>query len=433
MSEDLQKMVGDLTDVVKAASDKADTAVKNGEEYGGEIKSLISKTGELAENIQKITLANEEKAKQDEKLEKLISRIGNNGEEETSAVSKTYHQKMNAYLRKGDKFAPTDAECSDAIKGYLSAELKTEDKDVIYDAMKAMQSGVNADGGYLILPDRRAGIKDIRDFETSPMRSLAEIVSIATDEYEVVIDDDESASGGWVSETQTRLETATAKVGVIKIPVHEQYAQPKVTQKFLDDASINVEQYVANKTNDILVRTENTAFVSGDGASKPKGFLEYAAWSVPKTYERGKIEQISSGSAAAVTYDGLIKLQNSLKAIYSSGAKFMLKRDTWEHILLLKDSQNRPLLRPDLLLNGAELRLLGKGVVFADDMPAVVADSLSIAYGDFGRSYTIVDRLGVRTLRDPYTEKPFVKYYSTKRVGGAVTNFEGIKIQKIQA
>ena len=430
---DLNKLIGDLTDVVKSASEKADMAVKKGEEYDGEIKSLITKSADISESIQKLTLANEEKSKQDEKMEKLISRIGNGGDKKDSPEVKAYHESVNKYLRKGEKFAPTDEICTSAIKAYLSVELNTTDEETLVDATKALQTGVNADGGYLILPDRRAGIKDIREFETSPMRSVAEVVTTASDEYEIIIDDDESASGGWVGETATRSDTDNSQLGKLTIATHEQYAMPKTTQKFLDDATINVEQWVANKTSDILVRTENTAFVSGNGAMKPKGFLTYDAWATNGTYERDKIEQIASESSGAITYDGLIKLQNSLKGIYDNGAAFMLRRSAWEDILLLKDSQNRPLLRPDLLLNGAELRVLGKRVIFADDMPVVAADALAIAYGNFGVGYTIVDRMGIRTLRDPYTSKPYVKFYSTKRVGASVTNFEAIKLQKLEA
>jgi len=188
---------------------------------------------------------------------------------------------------------------------------------------------------------------------------------------------------------------------------------------------------LAGKTDDILTRTENTAFVTGDGAQKPKGFMAYAAWTTNGTYERNKLEQINSGTSAVIKADGLIELQNSLKEVYQAGAIFLMKRSTFGAVAKLKNGNGDYLLNSMMLPQGATTTLLGKPVVFADDIAAASANSLSIAYGNFGVGYTIADRMGIRVLRDPYTSKPYIKFYTTKRVGGAVTNYEAIKIQKL--
>jgi HK97 family phage major capsid protein len=201
----------------------------------------------------------------------------------------------------------------------------------------------------------------------------------------------------------------------------------------LDDSSINIESWLAMKTNDILTRTENTAFVVGNGAAKPKGFLAYDAWAVAGTYERNALEQVSTGSAGAFTADALKEIQNSLKEVYQPSAVWMLKRSSWSDIIKLKDGNGAYLLDTTSMKDGDTMRLLGKPVLFADDMPVKATDALAMTYGDFKVGYTIVDRLGIRVLRDPYTDKRYVKFYTTKRVGGAVTNYESIKILKLSA
>ena len=161
--------------------------------------------------------------------------------------------------------------------------------------------------------------------------------------------------------------------------------------------------------------------------------MSHAAWAVNGTYERNKIEQIVSGTSAVVKADGLISLQNALLEAYQPNAKFLMKRATFGAVSKLKDGTGAYLLNPMMLPQGATMVLLGKPVIFADDIAAIAANSLSIAYGDFQKAYTIVDRMGIRVLRDPYTTKPFIKFYTTKRVGGAVTNYQALKIQKLAA
>lgn len=383
-------------------------------------------------------------------LYKKANRLGRDSED--SFATSSYHKELSQYIRKG--VVPSSDSLNEIAHKYVAKAMDANDehatKNAIYSMvseqgdtqgkgfytfsdMKTMRTGNNPDGGYFTLPDRRTDVSVRRVFETSPMRAICNILTTGNNEVEIPIDDNQSTSGGWVGEEGTISNTAQAQVGLLKIAVHEQYAQPLATQKMLDDAFINIESWLADKTNDILTRTENTAFVSGTGAASPKGFLSYSAWATDGTYERNKLEQIESGTSAVVKADGLISLQNALKEAYQPNAVFLMERATFGAVAKLKDGSGAYLLNNMMLPQGASMTLLGKPIYFADDMETIAADSLSIAYGDFGVGYTIVDRMGIRVLRDPYTSKPYIKFYTTKRVGGAVTNYEAIKIQKLAA
>jgi HK97 family phage major capsid protein len=287
---------------------------------------------------------------------------------------------------------------------------------------KALSVDSDPDGGYLVRAELAAKVIE-KLFETSPIRQVADVISISSDALELYNDSDE-AGAEWAGEAATRSTTTTPQLKMIKVPVHEIFAKPKATQKLLDDAAWNMEAWLQKKLSDKFGRTENTAFVSGNGVAKPMGFLSYAAGT-----SHGQIEQVISGSAATITADGLISLLYSLKAGYQANATFLMQRLTLAAVRKLKDSQNRYLWEPGLNGDGQE-RILGKKVFMADDMPALAADALSVACGDFKQGYQIVDRIGMRILRDPFSAKPFVEFYTTKRVGGGVVNFEAIKIGK---
>lgn len=339
-------------------------------------------------------------------VETAIRRPGATGDEGAKNEDQIAHKAaFNAFIRKG-----VDAGLADIER-------------------KALSVNSDPDGGYLVTPEM-AGIITTRVFETSDMRQVANVMTISTDSVDL-IDDYDEASGGWTSETGAVSTTDTPQLGKLNIPVHELYAQPKATQKQLDDAAVDVEGWLATKIADILGRTENAAFISGDGNGKPRGILSYGAWSVAGTYERNALEEIASGASGAVAADSIISLIYALKDSYRRNAAFMMARSTREDIRLLKQD-NKYLWQPGLQA-GEPDTLAGYRIVSAEDMPAPGASAECIAFGDFRAGYLIVDRLGIRTLRDPYTEKPFVKFYTTKRVGGAVTNFEAIKIYKCGA
>lgn len=311
-------------------------------------------------------------------------------------------------------------EHSNAFTNYLR---KGVEGDLCNLETKALSVSSDRDGGYLVSPQMSENI--VRSiFESSPMRQLANVEVISSDTLEVLEDRDEAVAG-WTTETGSVADTATPEIAKKSIPVHELYAQPKATQKLIDDSAIDIEAWLAGKVSDIFARKENTAFISGDGVGKPRGILTYAAGT-----SWGQVEQVASGSNGSVTGDSLIELFYSLKENYATRASFLMNRATIEDVRQLKDGNNQYLWNPGLSA-GAPDTLMGVPVLQAADMPVPATDSLSVAVGDFSSAYMIVDRAGVRILRDPFTDKPFVKFYTTKRVGGDLVNFEAIKLLKL--
>jgi HK97 family phage major capsid protein len=205
------------------------------------------------------------------------------------------------------------------------------------------------------------------------------------------------------------------------------YAQPKATQKLIDDGSIDIERWIAQKVADKMARLEATSFISGNGTSQPMGILSYAAG----TTFGSQIKQLATGTAATVTADSIVQLYYALKDDYARHATFLMHRTTVQAVRLLKEATTNQYLWQPGLATGRPDTLLGAPVALAADMPVPAASSLSVAIADFKRAYLIVDRIGIRTLRDPFTEKPFVKFYTTKRVGGEVVNTDAIKILKL--
>jgi HK97 family phage major capsid protein len=295
--------------------------------------------------------------------------------------------------------------------------------------VKALSVGSDPDGGYLVMPEF-GGIIQTKVFESSPIRQLASVISISSDTYEYVLDNGE-ADGEWVGETVAPTTETTPTVGKKSITVHEIAAKPKATQKLLDDGIIDVEPWLAGKVADIFARKEATAFVSGNGVAKPRGILTYTAGT---DIGQEQIEQVVTGSAANFTYDGMVDLQNSLKEDYQSNASFLFKRATNAALMKIKDGEGTPIFNLTYDKNvGLRPTLMGQPVYFGNDMPSLAANALAMVYGDIRRAYQIVDRVGIRVLRDPYTSKPYIIFYTTKRVGGAVINFEAVKIAKVAA
>ena len=289
---------------------------------------------------------------------------------------------------------------------------------------KALSVGSDPDGGYLVTPSMSSKIVQAI-FETSPLRQLASIENISSDSLEL-IDDHDQAAAGWTSETGSVSETSSPTLAKRNIPTHELYAQPKATQKLVDDSAVDIEAWLSGKIADIFARKENTAFIGGNGVGQPRGILTYASGT-----SWGKIEQVNSGTNGAVTADALIKLFYSLKDAYSKNATFVMNRTVVQAVRLLKESTTNQYMWQPGLAAGAPDTLMGVPVALAADMPIAETGSLSVAVGDFKAGYQIVDRRGIRILRDPFTEKPFVKFYATKRVGGDVINFDAIKLMKL--
>lgn len=298
--------------------------------------------------------------------------------------------------------------------------------------LKSLAVNADANGGYLTMPEFGGVIKTYA-YESSPIRQLASVTTIGTDTLEYVLDNDANTSS-WVGETAARNNTTTPTFGKLDIYVNELATNPAVTQKLLDDGIFDVEAWLAAKVAEEFGRKEATAFVTGTGVMQPKGIMSYTSSgaSTTTTVAAQQIEQVNTGDSANFTYNGLVNLQNALKETYQPNAVFLIRRASNANLMQIKDGIGRPVFNMVFDKNvGLQPTLMGQPVYFAADVAAIASNALAMAYGDFRRGYQIVDRAGIRVLRDPYTNKPYVNFYTTKRVGGAVINFDAIKIQKI--
>ncbi len=297
---------------------------------------------------------------------------------------------------------------------------------------KALNITTDSDGGYAVPETLDNGIdKLLRD--VSPIRRVANVVEIGSANYKKLIATSGAASG-WVAEGDARSETSSPTFAEIVPPLGELYANPAATQSMLDDAYFNVEQWLAEELADEFGQKEGAAFISGDGINKPKGILVYnTSTSDDSARAFGTLQYLATGVdgdfAASDPADALVDLIYSLRPVYRSGAAFVMNTNMVATIRKFKDADGQYLWRPGLA-DGGPATLLGYPVIEAEDMPDMASDSMSIAFGNFQKGYTITDRLGTRVLRDPYSNKPYVHFYTTKRVGGGVVNSEAIKLLK---
>ncbi len=328
------------------------------------------------------------------------------GEPDAAPAAREHKQAFETYVRKGESQGLFDLES------------------------KSMSIGSNPDGGYLVPAETESEIGR-RLFSASPIRAIASIRQVSSAVYKKPFATT-SAATGWVGETAARPETSAPTLAELQFPAMELYAMPAATQALLDDSVVNLDQWIAEEVQQAFADQESTAFVTGNGTNKPKGFLGYtnvadASWSW------GNIGYIATGTAAAFPAsnpsDKLIDFIYALKSGYRQNANWVLNRKTQGVIRKFKDSSGEYLWQPAATADGKST-LLNFPVTESEDMPDIGTDSFSIAFGDFNRGYLIVDRVGVRVLRDPYSAKPYVLFYTTKRVGGGVQNFEAIKLMK---
>ncbi|MDR0678313.1 MAG: phage major capsid protein, partial [Holosporaceae bacterium] len=271
----------------------------------------------------------------------------------------------------------------------------------------------------------------------SPMRAISRVITISSNSVDLLVDS-QVPDAGWVARSgDEREETNHPEVQKIKIPVHEIYAKPKVSQKLLDDSQIDVEEWLTMKIAEKIAHLENDAFVNGSGHERPLGFLKVDSEDKEKR-NFGKLQHFYSGGAGKfadidVAVDLLIDMVCSLKSIYVKNAKWIMSRSALAEIRKLKNEDGACLWQPSLS-EATPSTLLGYPVIVDDDMPALQegTESTSVAFGDFYSGYQIVDRQDLKILRDPYTSKPFVEFYATKRTGGAVVDFDAIKLLKFK-
>lgn len=295
---------------------------------------------------------------------------------------------------------------------------------------KALSIGSNPDGGYLVPAETESEITR-RLTAVSPIRAIASVRNVSSTVYKKPV----TLTGpavGWVAETASRPQTNSQTIDLIDFPTAELYAMPAATSAFLDDAAVDVGQWIADEVNAAFAEQETAAFVNGNGTNKPKGFLTEtlvaeSAWVWDKL---GYIATGGSGAwPAGDASDVLIDLVYALKAGYRQNASWVMNRKTQAAVRKLKDADGNYLWSPGASA-GAKATLLGFELVEAEDMPDVAAAATPIAFGDFRRGYLVVDRTGVNVLRDPYSAEPYVLFYTTKRVGGGVQDFDAIKLLK---
>ncbi len=298
---------------------------------------------------------------------------------------------------------------------------------------KALSAGSGPDGGYLAPPQVESEVLR-RLSALSPIRAIAGNRVISGGLYKVAHSVGGPASG-WVSETAARTQTDSPTLAELSFPAMELYAMPAATQTLLDDAVVDIDQWIADEVETAFAEQEGAAFVNGDGVNKPRGFLDYTSVA-DSTWSWGNLGFVASGAAGAFAAsnpsDALVELIYALKAGYRQNASFVMNRKTQSAIRKFKDAQGNYLWQPPAGI-GQSATLMNFPVVEAEDMPDIAADATAIAFGDFRRGYLVVDRAGLRILRDPYSAKPYVLFYTTKRVGGGVQDFAAIKLMKFAA
>lgn len=297
---------------------------------------------------------------------------------------------------------------------------------------KALNIGTDAEGGYAV-PEQLDGTIDNLMRDVSPIRRIANVVQIGSANYKKLVNTVGAASG-WVGEADARSETTAPQFAEVIPSLGELYANPAATQSMLDDGFFNVESWLAEELAEEFGQQEGAAFINGDGVNKPKGILAHSVATTDDSSRAfGTLQYLATGVdgdfAATDPSDILVDLIYSLRPAYRAGAAFLMNTNMVAEIRKFKDADGNYLWRPSLA-EGVPATLMGYPVVEAEDMPDMASDSLSIAYGNFDKGYIITDRMGTRVLRDPFSNKPFVHFYTTKRVGGGVVNSEAIKLLK---
>ncbi len=338
----------------------------------------------------------------------------------------------------GSKREMTEAEVKhrDAVHSYIK---KGDTTGYDADEVKALSVGSDPDGGYTVTPEMDRAISRVVS-EVSAIRSVANVVAIGTSSYKRLINVGGTASG-WVGESESRPQTDASELRERNYPVMELYANPAATQTLLDDSMFDVEAWIADEVQIEFAEQEGAAFIMGDGVAKPRGFIGgytpvanasfTEAGGAPgfiKTGANGAFLSVADGDEE----NNLIDLITALKTAYRSGARFTMNRALLGTVRKFRDADGRAFWQPSTQAGQPSL-LLGYPVLEAEDMPDLATDAFPVAFGDFNRGYQVVDRMGTRILRDPYSAKPFVQFYTTKRVGGGIRMAEAIKLLKASA
>ena len=398
----------DVTQAFEEFSRAFETFRETNDDRLGQIESRLSVDVLTEEKLARIDRAMDENKARLDSLS-LKARRPSLGEPETTrvdAATREHKTAFNTYVRTGE-----------------ASTLKLLEA-------KALSSTSGPDGGYLVpVPAERELLR--RMAMISPIRGLATVREISGNQLKKAFSTTGPVSG-WVGETAARPQTNSQVLADLTFPAMELYAMPSATQTLLDDGAIDIEQWIADEVETVFAEKEGQAFIAGDGVQKPKGILGYTnvANSIWTWGSVGYLATGVSGAFAASNQsDILIDLAYSVKGGYRQNGTFMMNRSTQSAIRRFKDTQGNYLWQPPATV-GSSASLMNFPVVESEDMPGISANSFSVAFGDFRRGYLVVDRMGVRILRDPYSAKPYVLFYTTKRVGGGIQDFEAIKLLK---
>lgn len=346
---------------------------------------------------------------QDERIGAMNRKSANRPALSTATETVAPHKKaIDAYLRGGD---------DSALKSLPLEE-------------KALSTAVLADGGYLVDPQTSESIMGVLR-SSSSIRTIATVAEVESGVYDVLVDHTDLGAG-WTTESGTISETDTPQIDRISIPLHELSASPKASQRLLDDSAFDIEGWLAARIADRFTRAENAAFITGDGVDKPTGFLTYSQ--VPNdSWAWGSIGYVSTGEdgdfSSIDPADAMVDLIYALGAEYRVNGAFVMNSKTAGAVRKMKDSDGR-FLWAESLAAAQPARLMGYPVVISEDMPDISAGAAAIAFGDFSAGYTIAERPDLRVMRDPFSAKPHVLFFASKRVGGDVTDFAAIKVLK---
>jgi len=354
-----------------------------------------------------------------------IDRINRSLDEQKRTVDRLIHKAGRPSL--GGAANGGSSEHKSAFEAYVR---RGQDTAIAGLDQKSLSIATDSDGGYLVPHETEAAINtSLRDI--SPIRAIAGVRQVSGSVFKKPFAIT-GAETGWVGETAARPETNAPSLAELAFPTMELYAMPAATQSLLDDAAVDIDSWLAEEVQVAFAEQEGKAFVDGDGVNKPRGFLDYPTVD-NASYAWGSIGTVGSGAAGAFAStdpaDALIDLIYAVKAGYRGNASFVMNRATQASVRKLKDADGHYIWQP-ATTPGQAPTLMGFPVVEAEDMPDIAADATAIAFGDFRRGYLIIDRVGIRVLRDPYSSKPYVLFYTTKRVGGGVQDFEAIKLMK---
>ena len=399
--KEILENIGKSFEEYKKTNDARFEELKKGTGNAGEYEAKLAK---IEEDLQK-------KEKQLSDLEAKMNRPGFAGASFDDQLKADHKKAFDAFVRKG---------VTDGL-----ADLQ----------LKAVQVGVDADGGYAVPEEMSRTIYSMLEAD-SPMRAVCDVRTVGTEDVKQLVDIG-GVTSGWVAETAARPLTNSPQLAQVTPTFGEIYAMPAATQKAIDDVFFDVEGWLATSIEREFAKQENTAFTTGNGTNKPKGLLAATmATTADDTRAFGTFQYLATGVVAGMPAtnpaDLLIDLVTAVKSRYYGNARFMMNRQTLATIRKWKDSQNNYLWQPGLQ-SGEPNSILGFPYTYNDDFPSIGANALCIAFGDFREAYIILDRVGVRLLRDPYTNKPYVNFYATKRVGNMILNSEAVKFVKCEA